>query len=77
MSWSREHVPVLLDLARHVSIRVTTVAIRLLMMTYGRYEIHDDENYRNFLETVLGLRGGGDGGGEGEEDEVHGRERPK
>jgi len=67
-SWSRERVPVLLDLARRVSIGVTTVAIRLLMTTYGRYEIDDDENYRNFLETVLGLGGGGDGGREGEED---------
>jgi hypothetical protein len=37
------------------------------MTTYGRYEIDDDENYRNFLETVLGL-GGGDGGGGEEED---------
>jgi len=66
-SWSRERVPVLLDLARRVSIGVTTVAIRLLMTTYGRYEIDDDENYRNFLETVLGLGGGG--GGEDDDDD--------
>ena len=74
-SWSRERVPVLLDLARRVSIGVTTVAIRLLMTTYGRYEIDDDENYRNFLETVLGLGGGDGGGGEEEDGRVGGGDR--
>ena len=61
-------MPVLLNLTRCVSIGVTTVAIWLLMTTYGWYEIDDDKNYRNFLETVLGLGGGGDGGGGEEED---------
>ena len=60
-------MPVLLDLLRRLSIGVTTVAIQLLMTTYGRYEIDDDKNYRNFLKTVLGLGGGRDGGGEEEE----------
>mmetsp|Transcript_22849 Transcript_22849/g.49433 ORF Transcript_22849/g.49433 Transcript_22849/m.49433 type:complete len:428 (+) Transcript_22849:305-1588(+) len=52
--WSRERVPILLEWARRISIGVTTVAIRLLMTTYGKYEIKDDEHYHNFLETVLG-----------------------
>jgi monolysocardiolipin acyltransferase len=64
-SWSRDRAPILLDLARRVSIGVTTVAIRLLMTTYGRYEIVDDDNYRKFLEAVLGLGGGGGGGADG------------
>jgi len=57
--WSREHVPILLEWARRITIGATTVAIRILMTTYGRYEIEDDEHYRNFLEAVLGGNGPG------------------
>jgi monolysocardiolipin acyltransferase len=45
--------PILLHLARYISIGVTTVAIRLLMTTYGQYTIVEDENYFHFLNTVL------------------------
>lgn len=45
--------PILLHLARWISIGVTTVAIRLLMTTYGQYTIVQDENYFHFLQTVL------------------------
>ena len=55
--WSREHVPILLEWARRISIGATTIAIRLLMNTYGKYEIEDDKHYHNFLETVLGGNG--------------------
>jgi len=55
--WSREHVPILLEWARRISIGATTVAIRLLMNTYGKYEIEDDEHYHGFLDTVLGGNG--------------------
>eukprot|EP00581_Thalassiosira_minuscula_P001123 CAMPEP_0183735406 /NCGR_PEP_ID=MMETSP0737-20130205/46563_1 /TAXON_ID=385413 /ORGANISM="Thalassiosira miniscula, Strain CCMP1093" /LENGTH=418 /DNA_ID=CAMNT_0025969139 /DNA_START=183 /DNA_END=1439 /DNA_ORIENTATION=- len=55
--WSREHVPVLLEWARRISIGATTIAIRILMNTYGKYEIEDDENYHAFLQTVLGGNG--------------------
>ncbi|KAL7529740.1 hypothetical protein ACHAXR_003135 [Thalassiosira sp. AJA248-18] len=52
--WSRDHVPILLEWARRISIGVTTLAIRLMMNTYGKYEITNDEHYQNFLELVLG-----------------------
>jgi monolysocardiolipin acyltransferase len=53
---------------------VTTLAIRIFMNTYGRYEIVEDECYRDFLEVVLqqqdvnntfigNMFGGGGGGG--------------
>lgn len=45
--------PILLHLARWISIGVTTVAIRLLMTTYGQYTIVENENYFHFLQTVL------------------------
>ena len=54
--WSREHVPVLLEWSRWISIGLTTLAIRLFMNTYGHYNIRDDEHYRHFLEVVLGDR---------------------
>jgi len=47
----------LLEWARRISIGVTTVAIRLLMNTYGKCEIKDDECYRNFLQTVVAGNG--------------------
>ena len=50
---SNNDEPILLHLARWISIGVTTVAIRLLMTTYGPYTIVEDENYLHFLQTVL------------------------
>ena len=50
---SRDEVPILLSWARSISIGVTTLAIRLLMNTYGKYEIKDDIHYREFLKAVL------------------------
>jgi len=50
---SRDEVPILLSWARSISIGVTTLAIRLLMNTYGRYEIKDDVHYHKFLRAVL------------------------
>jgi len=50
---SNNDEPILLHLARWISIGVTTVAIRLLMTTYGQYTIVEDENYLHFLQTVL------------------------
>eukprot|EP01082_Thalassiosira_pseudonana_P014327 g12762.t1 g12762 contig7:61971-63451(+) len=72
--WSRSHTPLLLSWARGISIGVTTLAIRIFMNTYGRYEIVEDECYRDFLEVVLqqqdvnntfigNVFGGGGGGG--------------
>ena len=50
-NWSsRDEVPILLSWARSISIGVTTLAIRLLMNTYGRYEIKDDVHYHIFLK---------------------------
>ena len=51
--WSRSHTPFLLSCARSISIGATTLAIRLLMNTYGRYDILRDEHYESFLQTVL------------------------
>ena len=51
--WSRSHTPFLLSCARSISIGATTLAIRLLMNTYGRYDIKRDEHYESFLQTVL------------------------
>jgi len=50
---SRDEVPILLSWARSISIGVTTLAIRILMNTYGRYEIKDDVHYHEFLKDVL------------------------
>jgi len=50
---SRDEVPILLSWARSISIGVTTLAIRLLMNTYGKYEIKDDVYYHEFLRVVL------------------------
>jgi len=50
---SRDEVPILLSWARSISIGVTTLAIRLLMNTYGKYEIKDDVHYHEFLKLVL------------------------
>jgi monolysocardiolipin acyltransferase len=50
---NHDNEPILLHLARYISIGVTTVAIRLLMTTYGQYTIVEDENYFHFLNTVL------------------------
>ena len=53
-NWSsRDEVPILLSWARSISIGVTTLAIRLLMNTYGKYEIKDDVHYHEFLRAVL------------------------
>lgn len=52
--WNRDHVPILLEWARRISIGVTTLAIRLLMNTYGQYSIEEDCHYHAFLNTVLG-----------------------
>ena len=53
----REDTPFLLSMARGLSIGITTIAIRLVMNTYGSYELDtNDEHYVNFLETVLGSR---------------------
>lgn len=51
--WNREQVPILLEWARRISIGFTTLAIRLLMNTYGQYTIQEDEHYHAFLDTVL------------------------
>ena len=59
--WCREHVPLLLNWARRISIGVTTIAIRILMNTYGRYEIKDDEYYHDFLDAVLNVDDGSEG----------------
>lgn len=50
----RNETPVLLSIARALSIGVTTLAIRLFMNTYGEYHIYDDEHYSHFLKLVLG-----------------------
>ena len=54
--WNREHVPILLQWARSISIGVTTLAIRFVMNTYGRYEIIQDEQYKNFLYAAITAR---------------------
>ena len=51
--WNRDDVPILLELARRISIGATTLAIRAMMNTYGRYDIRDDEHYRKFLQIAL------------------------
>ena len=51
--WSRSHTPFLLSCARSISIGATTLAIRLLMNTYGQYDIVQDECYESFIQTVL------------------------
>ena len=52
--WNREHVPILLEWARRISIGFTTLAIRILMNTYGQYTIEEDVHYHAFLDAVLG-----------------------
>ena len=54
--WNRDHVPLLLQWARGISIGITTLAIRILMNTYGNYEIVDDECYHKFLEVAIAAR---------------------
>jgi monolysocardiolipin acyltransferase len=54
--WNRDHVPLLLQWARGISIGATTLAIRLVMNTYGRYHIKEDEHYRNFLHAAITAR---------------------
>lgn len=54
--WNRDHVPLLLQWARGISIGITTLAIRILMNTYGKYEIVDDECYQKFLEVAITAR---------------------
>ncbi len=51
--FNRENTPLLLSLARYISIGATTLAIRLFMNTYGQYDIQDDEHYQHFLNLVL------------------------
>jgi monolysocardiolipin acyltransferase len=51
--WSRSHTPFLLSCARFISIGATTLAIRLLMNTYGQYDIVQDEFYESFMQSVL------------------------
>lgn len=50
----RSHTPPILEAARTLSIGFTTIAIRMFMNTYGSFEIVDDDNYQNFVQTVLG-----------------------
>eukprot|EP00577_Skeletonema_sp_RCC1716_P014847 CAMPEP_0113386028 /NCGR_PEP_ID=MMETSP0013_2-20120614/7788_1 /TAXON_ID=2843 ORGANISM="Skeletonema costatum, Strain 1716" /NCGR_SAMPLE_ID=MMETSP0013_2 /ASSEMBLY_ACC=CAM_ASM_000158 /LENGTH=463 /DNA_ID=CAMNT_0000268837 /DNA_START=446 /DNA_END=1837 /DNA_ORIENTATION=- /assembly_acc=CAM_ASM_000158 len=54
--WNRDHVPLLLQWARGISIGATTLAIRLVMNTYGRYEIREDVCYERFLEAAIDAR---------------------
>jgi hypothetical protein len=54
--WNRDHVPLLLQWARGISIGITTLAIRIVMNTYGNYEIVDDECYHKFLEVAIAAR---------------------
>jgi hypothetical protein len=54
--WNRDHVPLLLQWARGISIGITTLAIRIVMNTYGQYEIVDDECYHKFLEVAIAAR---------------------
>ena len=56
--WNREHVPILLEWARRISIGVTTLAIRLVMNTYGQYTIIEDSHYHDFLNAVFGGENG-------------------
>jgi len=56
----RDETPFLLSIARSLTLGVTTLAIRVLMNTYGSYEIENDENYAKFLEIVLGGDGRSD-----------------
>ena len=50
----REHTPPLLEMARILSIGITTIAIRTFMNTYGSYDLQDDGHYQNFVKAVLG-----------------------
>lgn len=59
----RKEIPILLSIARALSIGVTTLAIRLFMNTYGEYQIQDDEHYAHFLKLVLG--------GDGRQEQKH------
>ena len=52
--FTRDETPIWYDIARHVTIGMTTIVIRIFMNTYGEYNIVNDENYHNFLTLVLG-----------------------
>lgn len=52
--FSREKTPHFLSIARYLSIGCTTILIRLLMNTYGEYDIENDQHYAQFLTLVLG-----------------------
>lgn len=52
--FSREETPIFLQIAQHITISITTLAIRLFMNTYGEYDIMDNQQYKHFLELVLG-----------------------
>lgn len=52
--FSREKTPLLLSMARYLSIGCTTILIRIFMNTYGEYDIDNDEHYAHFLTLVLG-----------------------
>ena len=56
--WNRDHVPLLLQWARGFSIGATTLAIRVVMNTYGRYQIKEDDHYTNFLRAAITARKG-------------------
>lgn len=56
--WNREHVPILLEWARRISIGLTTIAIRILMNTYGQYTIEENDHYHAFLDAVIGGNNG-------------------
>ena len=55
--FTRDETPFWFNIARHISIGVTAIAIRIFMTTYGEYEIVNDENYHHFLELVIGGKG--------------------
>lgn len=55
--FTREETPFFLSIAQTLSIGCTTLLIRLFMNTYGEYQITNDENYKHFIELVLGGKG--------------------
>jgi len=52
--FSRENTPTFISVAQHISIGATALAIRILMNTYGEYNIVNDDNYNHFINLVLG-----------------------
>lgn len=50
----REQTPLLLELARSITIAVATIGIRTFMNLYGTYELVDNDDYKSFVKLVLG-----------------------